>query len=213
MPWPIRQPARSEFSDPAELKAYEDVVTRATAMGVPDAEVNTPYYGQLLHSPILSACLSTMGKVVRAAGDRGDSFTHADREWVDQVLALELNTELVQSIHLPDALAVGVRLEAIEALRAGRESELTPDESRLVNFIRKTVRGEMDAPTWNALEGRMGERGVVEYAVFILYLQLTMRLIQCLSPTHPPTREDIDAMLADFKHGKRQIPNFRDRIK
>lgn len=213
MPWPIRQPARSEFSDPAELKAYEDVVTRATAMGVPNAEVNTPYYGQLLHSPILSACLSTMGKVLRASGDRGDSFTHADREWVDQVLALELNTELVQASHLPDAISAGVRIEAIEALRAGRHSDLTPEEAQLVGFIEKTVRGTMDAPTWNALEGRMGERGVVEYAVFTLYLQLTMRLIQCLSPTHPPTREDIDAMLADFKHGKRELPNYRDRIK
>ncbi|HKT73712.1 MAG TPA: hypothetical protein VJQ47_12530 [Steroidobacteraceae bacterium] len=213
MPWPIRQPARSEFSDPAELKAYAEVVSRAIAMGFADAEVNAPYYGQLLHSPILSACLSTMGKVVRAAGDRGDSFTHADREWVDQVLALELNTEIVQGSHLPDAISVGVRIEAIEALRAGRESELRPEEALLVNFIRKTVRGEMDAPTWNAVEARMGERGVVEYAIFVVYLQLTMRLIQCLGPTKPPTRAEIDAMVADFRHGRRQVPNYRDRIK
>ena len=213
MPWPIRQPAHSEFSDPAELKAYEDVVTRAAAMGVPNPETNTPYYGQLLHSPILSACLSTMGKVVRASGDRGDSYSHADREWVDQVLALELNTELVQPSHLPDAISAGVRIEAIEALRAGRHSDLRPEEAQLVDFVTKTVRGEMDAPTWNALEARMGERGVVEYAVFTLYLQLTMRLIQCLSPTNPPTHAEIDAMLADFKHGRREIPNFRDRIK
>lgn len=212
MPRPIGQPPRSQFTDPAELAAYADVVSRAKAMGVPDPEAFTPYYGQLLHSPLLSAALSSIGKVVRAAGDRGDSYTHAQREWVDQVMALELNTEQVQPMHLPDALSAGVRIEAIEALRAGRDHELTAEERLLTNFIRKTVRGEMDDATWNALEQSMGQRGVVELATFTLYLQMTIRLIQCLNPTTAPTREEIDVMLAEFKSGTRKIPNFRDRI-
>src|SRR4051794_4401925 len=46
-----------------------------------------PYMGAMLNSPLVMAHISELGAVLRAAGEHEDSYEHADREWVDMVLA------------------------------------------------------------------------------------------------------------------------------
>jgi hypothetical protein len=207
MTWPLQQPPRNSISsqDTAALEAYDWVVERAKLMGhIKDAH----YYGRLLSSPVLSQMLSKLGQTVRSLGDRSDSYTHADREFVDQVLAVDLKTNVVQKRHIPDALATGVRIEAIEALREGREADLNADETQLTDFIRRVINGKMDADKWEAMEARLGKRGVVDYTIFILFLQLTLRLHQAVGMPEFPESE-LEKMIAEFKSGTREIPDFR----
>lgn len=209
MPWPPRQPSREEISE-ANLAAYDLVIERARRMGNLQAETNAGYYGRLMLSPDLGSRLSEFGRTVRSLGDHAGTYSHKDREFVDQVLSVDFKDNIVQSIHLNDAVATGVRIEAIEALRAGREELLTEEEAQLADFIRKVVGGKMDEATWLKMEGRMGETAVLEYAIFILFLQLTMRLMSCVGIA-AVSDEHIEAQIAAFKAGDKP-DDFRKRI-
>jgi hypothetical protein len=210
MTWPPRQPARDEIAEP-DRPSYENVIARARRMGIEDPEADASYYGRLMLSPQMGDSFSEMGRMVRALGDRGDTYSHADREFVDQVLSVDLGTNVVQAMHIPDALSTGVRLEAIDALRAGRDEDLTVDERQLAEFIRRVIAGTMERGVWEAMEQRMGERGALEYAMFVLFLQMTMRTMQVAGMPDPPDSE-IEALLEEFRSGAREPEDFRARI-
>ena len=145
-------------------------------------------------------------------GDNGLSFSHADREFVDQILGKDLKTNCVAIMHINDAVSTGVRIEAIEAIRFGREEELTEGEKLLASFIRKVRDGTMDPDTWARMEERMGERGAVDYASFILFLQTTMRGIQLASGGKEASDAEVDQLIADIKSGKHAVEDYRKGI-
>jgi hypothetical protein len=206
MPWPPLPPSRDEIAE-EQREAYDSVVSRQGTDGPPGG-----YWGALLQWPEYAASLAWQGRLIRTAGDRDNTYSHADREWVDQVLSHDWGTNVVLEVHIPDALAAGVRLEAIEALRAGREDELTDDERFLTEFVRHVDRGTMTDEAWARMEERLGERGTVEYTLFIGHLIATMRRFQAFGLPDPPDSA-IDAMLADFREGRRELPDFRERIR
>jgi len=213
---PPVQPKRTEIA-PEDLEAYDAVITRMRRVfGAGEAPAEEEfdageYFGALLNSPPMCAIASQMGTFVRTAAERGNTYSHADREFVDQVLSADLGTNVVQHVHIPDALATGIRLEAIEALRYGREEELTADEKLLTAYIRQTVSGTVTDETWDAMVERLGARGVVEYTGFILWLQWILRMMQALGISSP-TDEEIDRMITEFRDGTRELPDFRKRI-
>jgi hypothetical protein len=219
---PPRQPPRADV-DPGDVAAFDRVIERA---GNPDRQVfvnrqqadgggapveqDAGYYGRLLLSPQLAHHLSEIGRIVRGLGDRSDSYTHAERELVDQVLSADLGTNVIQLHHIPDAVTAGVRVEAIQALRAGREEELDETERELAAFIRQVVGGTVSDDAWTALEARRGERWPVDYAIFTLFLQMTMRLQQVVGMPEPPDAE-VDALIADIAAGSRPSEPFVNR--
>jgi hypothetical protein len=207
VPRTLALPDRNEFDDPADLSAYDSVVDRNTAKF---GKV-TPYHGALLNSPQFGAALNHIGRLSRTAGERDDTFSHADREFVDQVLSADFGTNAVLGIHIPDALAVGVRLEAVEALRSRDESALTDDERQLADYIRAVVSGSVTDEQFAALEERMGRRGAVEYTIFIGFLQMTIRLWDAFGAPGP-SDEEVDAMIAEYRAGTRELPDYRVRI-
>jgi hypothetical protein len=213
---PPLQPKRSSI-DSDDLDDYDAVITRMRRMfgaeeGSPEEHFDVgEYFGALLNSPPLCAIASRMGTFVRTAGERGGTYSHADREFVDQVLSADLKTNVVQLVHLPDAIAAGVRLEAIEAFRYHTEEVLTDEEQLLTMFIRQAVSGTVTDDTWNAMVDRLGVRGVVEYTGFILWLQWILRMMQMLGISEP-SDEDVDRMIGEFRDGARPIPNFRERL-
>ena len=218
----MKQPPRAGFGD-EELDAYDAVLARMVPMRntVPgleptfDEEIGAPdvgeYWGALLHSPLLAAITIQMGRFVRTAADRGGSYSHADREFVDQVLAADWRTNVVQGHHVPDAVSTGVRIEAIEALRAGRDENLTDDERLLATFIRATVAGEVDDDLFARMRQRLGSRGLIEYAGFILWLQWIIRMMQVLG-CHDPDDDEVAALIEGIKDGSVAVPDFRERI-
>jgi hypothetical protein len=210
------QPHREDVPE-EDWDSYDAVVRRLRLMlgageGPPEEFFSAgEYYGALLNSPPMCATLAQLGTLVRGAGERSNTYSHADREFVDQVLSAELKNTTVQEFHLPDAIAAGVRIEAIEALRAGDEDALTDDERLLSRYIRSVVRGEVTDEDWNIMLERLGTRGLVEYTVFITFLQLIMRLMQALQ-TSAPTEAEVDQQIAALKADQSLVPDIADHI-
>jgi alkylhydroperoxidase family enzyme len=210
--YPPRRITREEVAED-EVQFYDNVIGRyerthadvddTLAAGAKDA--NLAYWQRLMHSPEWGFHISQMGSIARSRGERGDSYSHVDREFVDQVLAVELGTNVVMGTHIPDGVALGVRIEAIEALRAGRDEDLTPEERQLAEFIRAVISGNVTAELWNGIEARMGERGVFDYTIFVLFLQFTMRFCQALGMPQM-SNETVETMLQEIRDGTRKLP-------
>jgi hypothetical protein len=205
MPRPPQQPKRSEIESD-ELEAYDEVIARMRRVFRAEDATSTEdfdagdYFGALLTSPPMCAIASRMGRFVRSAGNRDNTYSHADREFVDQVLSADWKTNVIQSVHITDAVVEGVRLEAIEALRYGHEKDLTDEERLLAKFIRQVISGAVDDESYAWIESRMGTRGLVEYTGFILWLGWIMRMMQTLG-TANPSDEEIDKVISDLKSG------------
>jgi hypothetical protein len=214
MPRPLSAPTRDEIA-PEERDAYDKVIARFRAPGwVPSDGDPSPdlHFGSLLHSPPFAALRQDISSAVRTAGERSDSYSHSDREFVDQVLAVHLKTNVVQRRHVPDGIAAGVRIEAIDALRRGDDSALSPDERLLATYIRQVVDGTVTDEVFDAMVERMGARGAVEYTFFITVLQLTIRCFQafgCPDPMDGEITELIDAI----RSGATELPDWRAWIR
>jgi hypothetical protein len=213
---PPVQPARDEIPE-EEHDAHDAVIARMRKMvGLPEAppEEHMPvgtYFGALLNSPPMCQIASQMGTFVRTAGNRPNTYSHADREFVDQVLSADFKTNVVQGVHIADAVGVGVRLEAIEALRYGHEENLNDDERLLARWIRQVVGGLVDNDTYSAIEERLGTRGLVEYTGFILWLHWIMRMMQALG-TEDPSDEEIDAIIDELRSGSDRGQDYAARL-
>ena len=95
------QPARSTFEDPEDLAGYDAVIERCRIQGLADASDRVgDYWGGLLNSPMLTGIASAMGTFVRRAGERDNTYTHAQREFVDQVLSADQKSNVVQGWHI-----------------------------------------------------------------------------------------------------------------
>lgn len=201
-------PGRDEF-DGIELEAYDRSIERLLTFYLGDRESYKPggYYGALLNSPLLADAISELALHARSAGNREGTYSHAYREWVDQVLSKHWGYYGVLGMHTADALGVGVRLEAIEALWDDREDDLSEDEQLLTRYVRQVADGTVDDGTFNAMLERLGRRGVVEYTLFICHLQRVLRLFQAFGITSP-TRSQIDEMNREFRDGTRPIPAY-----
>lgn len=217
MPRPPQQPQRDEIES-EELEAYEVVTARFRAMRAdrPDevtfADDAGPYFGSLLNSPPLARVMTQFGTLVRRAGERPNTYSHADREFVDQVMSADWRTGVVQQTHIPDGLSAGVRLEAIEALRAGEEDQLTEDEQFLARYIRAVCTGGVTDELYAQMEERLGRRGTVEYTIFIAFLQMTIRLHQAFGAPEL-TDDEVEQMLAEFRSGQRVLPDIAVRLR
>jgi hypothetical protein len=211
---PPARPNPNEFSS-EERELYDEAIRRVAGWGgsepTSDFEPN-PYFSVLLNSPLITARQTAMGSAVRSIGNRGDSYSHADREWVDQVLSYGFDYYGVLALHTPDAIAVGVRLEAIEALRDGREEDLSEDERLLTEYIRQVINGRVTTESYDRIEARLGRRGAVEYTYFIAYLLMVIRLHMAFG-VPSPTREDIDVLLKGLRDGTSEVdPTWKSRL-
>lgn len=213
----LTQPPRGSFTDATDLEAYDAVIARQSGLfeAPDDPELGAPnvgeYWGGLLNSPRMCAIAAQMGNFVRTAGENADSYKHWERELVDQVLCADWKTNIVLGLHVPDAVSSGVRLEAIEALRYGREENLNDDERLPVSFIRAVVSGTVDDALFAAMKERMGGRGLVDYTCFILWLSWIIRFMQVLQ-TPSASDEEIDGLIAGLRDGSIPVPDFRERI-
>jgi alkylhydroperoxidase family enzyme len=231
------QPHRDALP-PQERAAYDSVVARqrgydylalarlmpsahrdaflAMATGAPGeadpADRVQPYMGAMLNSPPIMELVSELGAYMRLRGSQPGSYSHADREWVDMVLAEELRCWAVYYGHAPDAAAVGVRPEAIRALRRGRDEDLTEDERRLAEFIRAVARGRVTSEAYLWLVERLGRRGAVELTAFTGFLLMTLRLMQAFGAGSEITEEMVDELIDAIAAGEVQLPASDARI-
>jgi hypothetical protein len=202
---PPPQPPRSEIP-PEELEDYDYVMNR---LGRLTEEYRTlgpgDYHGALLNCPPVAAGLNRLGAVARTGSKRG-SYTDAERELADVVLCKDFGYNGVLPIHLPDMFAVGVRPEAIDAIRKDHEEDLTEDERQLVGYIRAVSRGEVTDEWFAAMVERFGLRGAVDYTGFVCFLVCTMRMWSALGVRNPSDRE-VDELIEGLQGGRVKIPD------
>jgi hypothetical protein len=207
MPRPPQRPPRRDVA-PDELEAYDAVVGRAERMGEGYADAQT-YWSALLNSPAFAAALARLGTAARA--ERPGGYTHAERELVDMVLSFDWDYRGVLGIHVPDAVALGTRLEAIEALREGREEDLTEDEALLVDYVRRVASGTVTDEAYEALERRSGKRWAAEFTIFVGFLMMTIRLWQALGVPDIPDAE-IGRVLDELRSGELKVDDVHLRL-
>src|SRR5207248_7469254 len=106
-------------------------------------------------------------------------------------LATHFNVNHAMDIHIGDAIAAGLRIEAIEALRSRDDSALSDEERLLATYIRQVVDFEVTDETFRKVEQLLGTKGIVEYTCVVTFLTLGMMHMDAFGcPT--PTDEEVD---------------------
>ena len=90
MPRPVPQPSRADLS-PEEQVIFDETIRRHHPDAAPGEDTRLDgYHGTLLNSPPFSRLLELGGMTVRTRGEFPGSYSHADRELVDMVLAADM---------------------------------------------------------------------------------------------------------------------------
>lgn len=225
MSWTPPLPQRESLRD-AEKEAFDNVVSRQLSYGYSEfvkrfmheevlrsfpGDRVQPYFAALLNSPLIASGMSDLGVVYRTRGEYPDGMSHADREWVDMVTCDEINYFWVIYVHVPDAVAVGVRAEAILALVQQRTHDLTDIEQLKTRFIRAVARGEMNAALFKSMEAEVGTRAVVEMIAFCGHTLKTKRLMQAFG-VPDITRAQLEEFTQAVVDGKVDIPDRNARV-
>jgi hypothetical protein len=216
MPRPPRQPTRGNV--PAEeLEAYDAVIDRVSKRyGIAETQEGEfldagGYFGPMLSSPPMCHLVSQMGAFMVTRGDQPGSYSHADREFAEQVLCATWKVNIGLNFHLVDAVGAGVRLEAIEALRYGHEERLNDDERLMTSYIRQVIDGRTADDTYAAMEKRLGTRGLMEYTALILWLQWTIRMEQWVD-FPAATDAELDQLIEGLRTGQVTGEDYISRI-
>lgn len=204
-----RRPERDAIAAD-ELEDFDRVAARTASMQYQDYGSPARYFEAIMNSPPLAAAVVRLGTLVRQGALRG-SYSDAERELVDVVLGTYLGYNGIFTVHLPDALAVGVRREAIDAIRAGREHELTDDERQIATYSREVVAGTVTDHSYAAMVERLGARGAMEFTLFVGFLLMTIRMWQAFGVPDPEDGE-IDALLRRLADGVDPLPHPAARI-
>jgi 4-carboxymuconolactone decarboxylase len=111
-----------------QQKLWDQIMSGRTGAGGP--------YGTLMHVPEMASCFSATEGYFR---DRG-ILAKADKEIIILAVARELGARYPWSRHEIRAKEVGVRKEALEALRShGELDALTPHEKTIIEMARALV--------------------------------------------------------------------------
>jgi hypothetical protein len=203
-PRPPARPDRSQIK-PEDLESYDYVIERLGSL-TEEYRTSGPgaYHGALLNAPQAAAALNRLGAIARTGSLRG-SYSDAERELADVVLSVDLGYNGVLPIHLPDMFAVGVRPDAIDAIRSGRESDLQADERQLVEYVRAVANGRVTDELFDAMVQRWGISGAVDYSAFVCFLICTMRMWSAMGVRNPSDVE-IDELIAGLRAGSVTVP-------
>jgi hypothetical protein len=195
---------------------YEHVLARINELGkgndIVDGEpAGVPAFKALAASPRDGACLSRYELALRSREGKPNTFRAYEHELTAAVYDLDSGYYGLLALRTPFAIAAGVRVEALEALRDHKDDKLTPDELEHVKFIRAVRDGKMTDTTWNSMKKRMGsERGVVEYTYLVLVRNALHQFSWAVGAPEM-SRGDFDKMLADYKSGARKPPLLASR--
>jgi hypothetical protein len=210
---PPRLPSRDEI--PEDEREDYDVIRAAaddmaqTFAGKRWATFAT-YYSRMLVNPPAARSLRKLGGAARknefVAGSQ--CYRPADHELADLVLSFDAGYWAFLAIHTPPAVAAGISVADIEALRDGREHRLDDDTRFVVQFIRAVADGSLSDEQWNRMEERLGsERGTFDYCVLILTLQFHLRMHHVLAvPAMPP--EAFDELLDELRTGRYDFGSY-----
>lgn len=187
----------ADYSGKTPVSKARDLVDgKPYAQGYFEALTNAPR----VHEGIRFASLIIM----ESQGEPG-SFLPSDHEWIDLILGFDSGYWGLHAGHTPNAIATGVPIESLEAMRDGREHDLSDDERQVIEFTRAVRDGGMTDEIWAAMVDRLGAvRGAIELAFMVCVLIAHHRMMWALGV--PAMTDDAwQAMLDDFRSGRRDV--------
>jgi hypothetical protein len=197
--------ARPPIAPPRESFSGDDLVAYDRAL---ERFPGTDYLGNpMMVSPWVGSFISAGGVMFRRSELRA-AIPHKWREFTDLVLSenIEPHWNGAFHVHVADAVAHGIRPEAILAVREHRWDDLQADERQLVEYVRQMLTGTVTESAFEGICARFGERGAVEYTCFIGFLMFHRRLGQALGNAEPSDAE-LDALIESFVSGAADIPD------
>lgn len=121
----------------------------------------------LLHSPELAKRTAHLGGYLRFESNLDAKVV----ELAALVSARELECKHEWAAHVTHAQKAGIPMETIRAVHQSRGTEhFSYEDAQIVSFVRETLRSHRASETtFQALYGRLGERGLVELTATIGY--------------------------------------------
>ena len=207
MPEPrVHAPARADVGED-ERDGYDAVSARIAQRG--DTEPS-PYISALLTTPVIGTALNDVGRAIRLAPARSETYSYGDFELVVHVLGIDAG--FIEHHHVLDALAQGVRPEALEALLRGRDDALTQDERWIVDFARRVVDRTMTDEAWEAVRAIRGQRATVELSLIAGFVWSTM-CWQRAWGVSGASDDEVEAMLAAHRAGTLELPDHHTAVR
>lgn len=155
----------------------------------------------LMVSPRLARGLHQMGTAAMWPEGREGTFDSADHQIIDLVLSFDAGHWGVLAFHTILAVAAGVSVDTVEALRDGRDDDLSERTLHLKQMIRDIRDGTMTEEAFRAGAKLFGsERGLIEYAYMVLLLNTHVRLMQLVDEIQI-SPEEFDELLTELRNG------------
>ena len=140
----------------------------------------------LLHSPKLAERTAHLGSYVRFES----TLDHKVVEFTALVAARELECKHEWAAHIAHAQKAGIPMETIRAVYDKKGTEnFSSEDAQIISFVREMIHAHrVSEPTFQAIYGRFGEKGIVELAATIGYyamLACTLNTFDVFTATPP----------------------------
>jgi 4-carboxymuconolactone decarboxylase len=163
---------------PEHQPIYDTIVQSRGVVGGP--------WLAMLHSPELTARTAHLGSFVRFESSLDNKLI----ELTALVAARELECKHEWAAHINHGQKAGIPLETIRAIHQRKGAEhFSSEDAQIVSFVHEILRSHrVSEPTFQALYGRLGEKGFVELSATVGYyamLACTMNTFDVYSATPP----------------------------
>jgi 4-carboxymuconolactone decarboxylase len=169
---------KKEDLKPEDQKIFDAIAQSRGAVGGP--------WRALLHSPEMANRTMHLGSYVRFES----SLDHKVIEFAALVAARELDCKHEWAAHVNHAQQAGISLDTIRAVyrKQGVET-FSSEDAALVSFVREMIHDHrVSEPTFQAVHGRFGDKGMVELSATIGYyamLACTLNTFDVFTVTPP----------------------------
>jgi 4-carboxymuconolactone decarboxylase len=169
---------KKEDLSPEHQPIYEAIAQSRGVVGGP--------FLALLHSPELAGRTAHLGSFVRFESSLDPKVI----ELAALVSARELQCKHEWAAHVNHAQRAGISLDTIRAVHQSKDAEhFSFEDAQIVSFVREMLREHrVSETTFQALYGRLGERGLVELTSTVGYyamLACTLNTFDIATATAP----------------------------
>lgn len=150
---------KKEDLAPEDQKVYDAIAASRGVVGGP--------WRALLHSPELAQRTMHLGSYVRFES----TLDHRVVELTALVAARELDCKHEWAAHVNHAQKAGIPMETIRAVYEKKGAEhFSTEDAQIVSLVREVIhKHRVSEPTFQAIYGRFGEKGMVELTATIGY--------------------------------------------
>ena len=150
---------KKEDLAPEHRQVYDAIAQSRGVVGGP--------WRALLHSPDVAQRTMHLGSYIRFES----TLDHKLVEFTALVTARELDCKHEWAAHVGHAQKAGISMDTIRAIHANTGAEKFPTEdAQIVSFVREMLHSHrVSEATFQAIYGRLGERGMVELTATIGY--------------------------------------------